>query len=594
VDGKPRPIVVFSSVPLPSADTREVAGSWLRDAPYDVVSNDLPDEGRLVAILMDGSIPEGQATLAARRIARAAVDQLGPGDLAAVVRSTVFGNNGLSQGFTADRSRLQEAIDSPAMGNTEPPEMTVLGLQSPSPVPGLGFTTKPQCEVILDIARAMRAAPRRRKVLLFVGSAIGIGGQVRLGADIRPCRDEMFRELYLSNVTVQAIDPVGLLTTSVSADYTTHGRVTPNLVRQWSQQNQTRVDNLRVLPDRTGGRAVANTNIPENYVPAIFAESQLYYLLGFEPASRGTDGAFHSIRVRVHRRGVTVHSRNGYLAELQSNSGAAGRPDGSTVGEPPRSALAAALDGAVPLQDLPLSVNSAPFPTPGRRTAAVAIALGATLPPGAGLRRIDVTVAAFDVAGRSVDVRSQTLEVPAQLGRLGNVAEGLLARLDLPPGRYELRVAANDEVRGAIGSVFSFVDVPAFSSRPLVASGPLLHHEHPPSVANNPVADIVPIVPTVARVFSQNEKVSAFLRIYQSSEVQTVSVVARIVDTMNRQVFERLIELSPSRFIARTADIDVSLPINQLVTGKYLLTIDISRGGSSFERNTRFEVSSKP
>jgi hypothetical protein len=53
----------------------------------DVARNNLPDERRLPVILMDFAIPAGQMTLAARTIAHAAVDALGPNDLAAVVRS---------------------------------------------------------------------------------------------------------------------------------------------------------------------------------------------------------------------------------------------------------------------------------------------------------------------------------------------------------------------------------------------------------------------------------------------------------------------------------------------------------------------------
>jgi hypothetical protein len=103
-DGKRREVVAFSAVDVPGPVRDATVASWVRDAPKDVVANDLPDEGRLVVILMDGTIPDGQPTIAAKQIAHAAVDELGPGDLAAVVRSTIFSNNGLSQGFTSDRS----------------------------------------------------------------------------------------------------------------------------------------------------------------------------------------------------------------------------------------------------------------------------------------------------------------------------------------------------------------------------------------------------------------------------------------------------------------------------------------------------------
>jgi VWFA-related protein len=564
--------------------------SWVRDAPRDVVSNDLPDEGRLVVILMDGTIPDGQPTLAAKQIAHAAVDELGPGDLAAVVRSTIFSNNGLSQGFTSDRSRLIEAIDSPFMGTTEPPEMTAAGLESPSPVPGSAVHTKEQCEVLFDVARAMRDAPRRRKVVIFVGTSLGLGGQLRSGGDIRFCREELLGELAESNVTIQAVDPVGLLTGTVTAGYTTHERVTPELQQGWARQNQGRIDALRVLPSLTGGRLVANTNAPQDAMPAIFAESQSYYLLGFEPASPATKDA-HTIRVDVRRRGVTVHWRNGYHTQPDENAVMARETRGDAASPPE---LTAALDGALPHQELPLSVTAAPFALAATRKAAVAIALGATWPTSSGPRTLDVTVGAFDVRGNSVGVGHQTIDVPVELARAGRSDEGLITRLDLPPGRYELRSAAKDVATGTIGSVFSFVDVPDFSDGPLTMSGLLLHHEPAPTVVDNPIAAVVPVVPTVARAFTRDDVVHAFLRIYQSRDPQPVTVTTRVIDTANRTVVEQRRDLSVDAFLAHSADVDVPLPLSQLAPGQYLLTIEATRGEARAERSGRFEVRAVP
>jgi hypothetical protein len=215
---------------------------------------------------------------------------------------------------------LIDAIDSPFMGTTAPPDMTAAGLMSASPVPGLGLYTKNQCEVLYDVARSMRDATRRRKVLIFVGSMIGLSGQVRSGADIRQCRDEMLRELAQSTVTVQAVDPTGLLTLAVAADYTTHERVTPALQQGWARQNQGRIDALGVLPGLTGGRLVANTNAPQDFVPAIVAESQSYYLLGFEPASLAVNRGSHT-----DSRGRPAARRDGARAEWLSCRAGAGR-----------------------------------------------------------------------------------------------------------------------------------------------------------------------------------------------------------------------------------------------------------------------------
>ena len=77
-----------------------------------------------------------------------------------------------------------------------------------------------------------------------------------------------------------------------------------------------------VLPERTGGRFVGNTNGQPRLVPAMFQESRSYYLLAFQRASSANDGRFHTIDVKVRRRDVRVHARRGHD---QLSSGLAAR-----------------------------------------------------------------------------------------------------------------------------------------------------------------------------------------------------------------------------------------------------------------------------
>ena len=108
-DGKPRPVKGFAAVTLPSRPPPADADAvWAASVPPDVVTNQAGEQdGRLVIILMDRTIPPGQPTVAARKIAEATVDALGPHDLAAVVSTS----GGVPQTFTADRTRLLAAID---------------------------------------------------------------------------------------------------------------------------------------------------------------------------------------------------------------------------------------------------------------------------------------------------------------------------------------------------------------------------------------------------------------------------------------------------------------------------------------------------
>jgi VWFA-related protein len=106
-DGQPQPIEAFTEVRLPDRLVA-AAAPWTREVPPDVATNLIAEqEGRLVIIRLDRSIPVGQPAIAARRIAAAAVDQLGPGDLAAIVSTAA----GPLQNLTAEKGRLRRAID---------------------------------------------------------------------------------------------------------------------------------------------------------------------------------------------------------------------------------------------------------------------------------------------------------------------------------------------------------------------------------------------------------------------------------------------------------------------------------------------------
>ena len=109
VDGKPTAIEAFSAVEIGDVTDRPApAASFPQTASADVVRNDLPRQGRVLVVLFDHSIRPQQMPLA-RRIAGAAIDSLGPADVAAVMHTI----NGLrEQNLTQDRGKLREAINS--------------------------------------------------------------------------------------------------------------------------------------------------------------------------------------------------------------------------------------------------------------------------------------------------------------------------------------------------------------------------------------------------------------------------------------------------------------------------------------------------
>ena len=165
--GKAKSIRSFSAVDLPMRD-RSKDAVWTNTVPPDVATNVVgTQDGRLVVILMDRSINFGAGVVTARKIASAVVEGLGPGDLAAVVSTS----GGIPQNLTMDHTRLLAAINQRdwSTDGSDPDLNPPFTLDSP-----LG---DPRClcgvcvlDTITRVSDAVRYTPRRRKLLVFVGT----------------------------------------------------------------------------------------------------------------------------------------------------------------------------------------------------------------------------------------------------------------------------------------------------------------------------------------------------------------------------------------------------------------------------------------
>jgi VWFA-related protein len=333
-DGKPRPIVLFSRVDIGGSVSRDKESSVAQVSAERLVPvNASPQQtgrrfGRVVAIMFDRSIPAGAPTVKAREIALAVVQSLGPGDEAAVVRSSRFTGDGLSQEFTSDRAMLTRAVLSLFTGQAAPGGME---RSDADPIGGLVdgkpeqlFTGDCMCgtctlDAISRVATAVSHIRDRRKLLVWIGSDMILesdAGQCR-GA-LRDERTRLFRELDLSNLTVHVIDPLGMQTRQLGASSTVRARGVMSAQSQLRQSDLERQNRLPELPERTGGRAILNANMPSEQIPKFLAESQIFYMLGFEPSSPTPDGKFHKLEVKVARKDVHIQARRGYLASPSS------------------------------------------------------------------------------------------------------------------------------------------------------------------------------------------------------------------------------------------------------------------------------------
>lgn len=596
-NGVTRPIRAFTPVELASR-ARAGRAVWADSVSPDVVTNQVGDqEGRLVVILLDRSIPVEHPTLVARRIAAGIVDSLGPHDLAAVVSTS----NGAVQNLTADRSRLLRAINAGELATGLSPEQeAVFGKLDPL-TDGRCLCGLCVLETMTRVADALQNTPRRRKMLFFIGSTIiwqsarpiaqaktDPGCETRL----KDARNTLFAAVDRANVTVHSIDPKGLVNIGPQTragigggfDRPVSSGPAVRLQKQQTDTNDSLTDrhSLEVLPARTGGRTIAGRNDPEHILPAIFQESEAYYVLGIERPPSGKDDALRDVEVKVGRRGMRAYAQRRYAVPPTRAAASSGAPPAST---PPT--IEEALGRLIPAADLSLALSVTAFASPQSAKAIVRVNVdaGAFAPADGTAAPLEVAVMAVDPAGRQLASARQTSTVAARPTPDKQSDVNVQSHLELAPGDYGIRVAVGDPATGKTASVFSDVTIPRFDDAVLSLSGIMVD-----------VADALAAgrTPTTRRLFDRKEQVRALLQIYQgtarSHALRPVTMRVKILDAKGTAVRDQSLSFTETMFADRRADCVITIPVANLRPGEYLLQLDASLDRDTAGRALRFAV----
>ena len=262
--------------------------------------------------------------------------------------------------------------------------------------------------------------------------------------------------------------------------------------------------------------------------------------------------------------------------------------------------MSEALYGILPAPEITLRLTATPFALPGRSEAGLAIVLGVRHPPLPGdvgaraTSSLDVLTSAFSPDGRPRGAVKQSVTITGRSGASEAAEYEVLTRIDLPPGRYQLRVAAHSRALDRTGSVYFDVTVPDFRREPLALSGIVLSAT--PSLTASPadaLSTMVPVPPTSQRTFWSRQNVMAFLEVYHRDRppASPLPVAVSITNDANQRVFSVNESLAADRFNANfAAPFQFELPIDRLAPGRYLLTIEVTEGTRRARRDVRFEV----
>ncbi len=563
-DGKPQPIAAFEELSAPDPDGSLVP--WMREITPDVRTNSADGRRVFVMVIDDASFGGAMDSLRVvdnvKKIARAFVDRLGPLDQVCIVQT---GDNSRAQEFTDDRQALYRVIDK-VHPIFVPPDLAM------AYAPG---TVRKAAEALMGISH-------RRKAMIYIGHGlrvstdsvitpigVGGGGAAAGASQAVYLAQQAIERAQRANVTIYTINPRGL---DVDADLAA------------AQERTMAEDALYSVANETGGFAVTSTNSFTEQVGQIFRETGSYYLLGFHSAY--TDGKFRRITVKVNRPGVSVRTRNGYYAPKNEKPEKAAEP------------IIKALSGVLPDPDMYMRAAVAPFAAaekPGakeKKNGAVTVVLGLSQPAARERTSqvIDLIATAFTTEGKPVGQRRQTAQLTLRASDAADAKFEVLSRLDLKPGRYNLRFALHNRALGKSGSVYSEVEVPNFAKDPLSLSGLIVSVANGlPAAGHDMLGAVVPQSPTTQRSFAADDRVTVFLRVYQGGgkPPMPVTLRTRITNAADEVVHQSTSAVDPSA----ESDASLPLPLTRLVPGPYLLTIDASSSSAvTARRDLRFSV----
>jgi VWFA-related protein len=624
-DGKGQTISAFTHVDIPVERADRPLYTGIPIEP-DVKTNEQPFDGRVYVMVIDDLHTNFGRTQRVKSAARQFIERrLGANDLMAIVHTA--GSTENSQEFTTNKRLLLAAVDktqgrkltSATVNKTNEYYNTQGMRQAGDPLNDpddaeRAFNARNSLTSLRNVADWFASVRGRRKAILFVSEGIDYditdlipannGSNHNSASLILEETRDTIAAATRSNVAIYGIDPRGL--TDLGDESIEVGSFPDDTslgVGQGSLMNELRMsqDSLRTLSEETGGFAVVNRNDFNDAYDRIVRDNSSYYVLAYYPPD-AKPGRVHKIDVRVTRPGLTVRARKGYVTPKKPDAKATATSAKDTRTPEVRDAM----DSPLPVSGLALHVFAAPF----KGTAPNAsVLLGVEL-RGRDLRlsqsdKIQMSYLAIDAGGKvkggNTDAITMANLRPETKARIEQTGLRLLNRMDLPPGRYQIRVAAHDSAGGSVGSVQYDLEVPDFVKAPFGVSGIVLTSMSasalPTAHPDEQLKPVLPGPPVAARTFPQTDEILLFAEVYDNAggTPHKVDITATVTSDDGKVMFKADEVRDSSDLGGKTGGYGYSakVPLKDLAPGAYVLTVSAkSRLGSStaVERQVRFSV----
>jgi VWFA-related protein len=647
-DGRPQNLSVcsFVDIPVERADARPVTGRAQPIVEPDVVTNEKTVDGRVFMIVLDGLHVAMDRSSLVRRHAEMFIDRyLGSNDLAAIVQ---VGRGADGQEFTGSK-RLLKASIARFTGQGLPSETQSINadallkdslicetcghpiLDVGPPQDGHAVVREFQARESLDVVRrasdSMSALKGRRKALLLFSEGIGIAtlqaphnvGEMGAmfenmpadGQSTRAMEEKMIAAATRSNVSIYTIDPRGLTTgrdeiplfgpmaTEPHEGQRTRDYSNPRMAEDMLEEVRRGQDSLRLFAEETGGLAMVDKNDMDDVFNRIVRDNSSYYVLGYQSPDPRHDGRYHRLSVKVNRPGAIVRTRNGYYAPPATSSRLA----------KPADPIVDMLQSPAPIGGLGMRANASVIKgLLVKSTVHLTVEfsgkdIGLKNAGNVFTNEIDVEYLALDMKGGvQANVRDTAhLKLkPATRDALPQTGVRYVTDFDLAPGRYQVRIAAREQVGGQLGSVFCDVDVPDVGAPPLAMSDILITTSSADRAATgrytSTIGGILPTPTTTARDFASSDTVTVAAAMYDNDVAHPhgVDLKATVRTEDGTQVFLR--EAQKDGRDCATAKGGyrwvVPVPLKGLAPGGYVLAIEgrSALGGDSVKKEIAFKI----
>jgi VWFA-related protein len=646
IDGKPRPIQAFEQITAGSDEESQLAAA--RGATTINLKRPVPlDRGRIVFFYIDDFHMDLAGLAAAKKAINHFLDkEMGQNDQAAITSAT--GQIGFLQQLTNDRMVLRMALDRVTSRNynvrdSDRPPMSeyeallidrldrdVLDFfvtetqrlnpgmsrdQAAAIVRGRAQATQSQAarfnlNTLAGLENLIKTAKNLpgRKVLFFLSGGFLI--ENRRGDSFDKLRD-ITNAAAKSGVVIYSMDIRGLVATLQDASIERPFDPTGRLSLSNQQELAATQDGMNALAADTGGKAIFNTNdLKRGLAPAI-KETSTYYLLAWKPdVDAEKRSRFRNLEVRlINRPDLTVRVRKGYFDLDPTPPPPAVAKEQPTPTKTAPAKLREAIASPYPQRGLPILLSADYYDVPNKGPAlSTAIHIPGEFvvfgeqPDGKIQAVIDLSAVYFDEKGTIKDSFMDRIVTTAPtLEKARSYRNDIMFTYPakLPPGIYQVRVAARDDKSGRVGSAHAWIEIPDLANKKLAMSTLLLGERTQAMLTNvSNTGGVSPVALSASHRFQRESTLRFLIFAYNSAfsptdqkpdvavQVQVVRDDQPVITTALRKVnTDGVTDLARLPYAAE-------IPLSELLPGRYSLHVTLIDRVSkqSTSRQTHFDV----